>query len=84
MDELAHLLKIQYGLAPGEPTEEQTKKVLAQIAQFTRQNGREPKSTELGEIVRSICPSYKTWKYAADVQLELRRQLAMLATQIKR
>ena len=47
-------------------------------------NHREPTVDELRELVASVCPSTGRWKYGADVNAELRRQLAALRAQAKR
>jgi len=84
MSDFGQFLKIRFGLAPSEPTTEQVNKVVRDVQQFAAANKREPSVDELGEIVRRHCPSFGKWKYAADVNLELRRQIAQLAAQAKK
>ncbi len=86
MNELGHYLKIRYGLAPHEPTDAQLAKIVADLQAITKRTGEEPTLEQTEAIVRKYCPTFRTYKYAADVNLELRRQIAMLAaqSQIKR
>jgi hypothetical protein len=84
MSDFGHFLKVRFGLAPGDPTDEQLQNIIHSVKQFAATNKRDPTIDELGEIVRRHCPSFGRWKYAADVNLELRRQIAQLAAQAKK
>ncbi len=84
MDDLGHYLRIRFGLAPGEPTAQQLQLITQEITQFILRESREPSDGELGAIVASFCPTTGRWKYGADVNLELRRQLALLRAQAKK
>lgn len=83
-NDFGHFLKIRFGLAPGDPTAEQLNKIVQDVQRFSAANQRDPSIDELGEIVKKHCPSFGKWKYAADVNLELRRQIAQLAAQAKK
>lgn len=80
MDDFGHFLKIRYGLPPSEPTPEQLKRITDDISRFVAQYGREPSDQETATIVRTHCPQAGTYKYGADVNAELRRQIALLAS----
>ena len=80
MDDFGHFLKIRYGLPPNEPTAEQLKRITDEISRFATQHGREPNDQETAAIVRAHCPLAGTYKYGADVNAELRRQIALLAS----
>lgn len=84
MSDLAHYLRISYGLGPSEPTDGQVRAISDDIRQFAKAHGREPSTDELGGIVKRHCPSYQTHKYAADVNLPLRQQIAQLISQAKK
>lgn len=84
MDDLEHYIRIRFGLAPNEPTPDQFSTILNSITAFMQSNHREPTVDELRELVASVCPSTGRWKYGADVNAELRRQLAALRAQAKR
>ena len=84
MNDLAYYLRLSYGLAPHEPTDAQVGAISDDVRNFARINNREPSREEMGAIVRRHCRTFQTHKYAADVNLELRRQIALLATQAKK
>lgn len=84
MSDLSHYLKIRYGLPPGEPTDVQLGRIVGDITDFVAKSGREPSDNETAEIVRRHCPHAGTYKYASDVNAELRRQIAQLAAQARK
>jgi len=83
MSDFGHNLKIKYGLAPHEPTEEQLTEITIEIQIFQVVNRRDPNDAELGSIVARICPTYQTYKYGAEVSLALRQALNQLLTKGK-
>lgn len=84
MNDLGYYLKVKFGLAPGDPTDAQLAAITKDLKAFAAANKREPTVDEVGTIAKKHCPSYGTYKYAADVNLELRRQIAQLAAQAKK
>jgi len=84
MNDLAYYLRLSYGLAPQEPTEAEVRAISDDVRNFVRINNREPSREEMGAIVQRYCRTFQTYKYAADVNLELRRQIAQLAAQAKK
>jgi len=84
MSDLGHYIRVRYGLAPEEPTTTQLAQIEAEIRQFGTVQNRDPSEAELRDIVARICPTTGKWKYGSDVNLELRRQLALLRAQAKK
>lgn len=84
MSDFSHFIRIRFGLAPEEPTESQEQQIVASIRKHVDQYGVEPDIDALRTIVAQYCPSTGTWKYGAEVSVELRRQLAILAAKLKK
>ena len=84
MIDFGQYIRIRFGLAPGEPTAEQLEEIMSRVKAFVQASGCEPTIDELYELVVVVCPSTGKWKYGADVNVELRRQLAAIRAQTKR
>lgn len=78
-DDLAHSLKIQFGLAPAEPTPAQLAGIKAIISKVT-ESGRHPTASDWHDAVTACCPTAGNYRYSGVDNSDLNTLLA-LATQ---
>lgn len=78
-EELAHSLKMKFGLAPQEPSAHQLQSIKSFIAKVVS-SGRQPSHQDWHNAVKAVCSSIGQWKYAGIDNSDLNALLA-LATQ---
>lgn len=79
---LAHSLKLQFGLAPTEPTEQQLAVIKEAIGRIVRA-GRQPTSADWKQAVLSVCPKAGSYKYGGLDNSDLNTLLALAANAAK-
>lgn len=78
-EQLAHVLKLRFGLQPGEPDANQLQAIRARI-QAVSGLGRVPSDADWRTAVAAVCPSFQTHVYAGIDNSDLNTLLS-LATQ---
>jgi hypothetical protein len=67
--QLAHSLKLRFGLPPGEPTDDQVDAIVAELAMIGRQ--RRPVEADWRAAVKRHCPGAGPYKYASTDNSDL-------------
>lgn len=77
-DDLAHSLKIKFGLAPAEPTPVQLAAIKAIISRITA-SGRRPTENDWYTAVTTCCPDAGSHRYSGVDNSDLNTLLALAA-----
>jgi len=75
-NDLAHALRLKFGLAPGEPNAHQLASIKARIT-GVRQSGRTPTTDDWRAAVASTCPTFGTFGYKGLDNSDLNTLLAL-------
>lgn len=62
---IAHEFMIKYGCAPGEPSTEQVRVILDQVAELEGRVRRPSTEQEIRDVVHRVVPSAGKYKYGA-------------------
>jgi hypothetical protein len=75
-EKLAHSLKMQFGLAPGEPNWTQLNLIKTAINRI-QQSGRQPTHNDWAEAVATACPSTGKYVYSGVDNSDLNTLLVL-------
>lgn len=81
--QLAHALRMRFGLPPTQPTESQLASIKAAIKRI-KDLGRTATHTDWEEVVKSYCPGFGEWAYRGADNSDLNTLLALALADARR
>ncbi|MNJ29877.1 hypothetical protein D3C77_244590 [compost metagenome] len=81
--ELAHALRIRFGLPPAQPTGAQLANIKAAIKRI-KDFGRTATQSDWAEVVKNYCPGYGEWAYRGADNSDLNTLLALALADARR
>ncbi|MCH5532403.1 hypothetical protein L6205_25050 [Pseudomonas syringae pv. syringae] len=81
--ELAHTLRMRFGLPPAQPTDAQLANIKAAIKQI-KDFGRTATQADLADVVKKYCPGVGEWIYKGADNSDLNTLLALALAEARR
>nr|WP_298114090.1 hypothetical protein [uncultured Pseudomonas sp.] len=82
-ERLAHSLRMQFGLPPGQPSDSQLVNIKAAIKRI-RDQGQTPNRSDWERAVNEYCPGAGSWSYSGIDNSDLNTLLALAIANAKR